>query len=120
ARTDADIDRPDSATRSAAADDHAPGQVHAGGRLRDPACGADAPRAVYDDDVGGECRLRRDHRSAQPNGQREESARMARKNDGRKTAASGRKGAGAKSHAGRTGVGKRPAVASSKAAAPPA
>src|SRR5207253_6062940 len=45
---------------------------------------------------------------------------MARKNDGRKTAASGRKGAGAKSHAGHTGVGKRPAVASSKAAAPPA
>src|SRR5207253_11055809 len=45
---------------------------------------------------------------------------MARKNDGRKTVASGRKGAGAKSDTGRAGVGKRPAVASSKAAAPPA
>jgi UDP-N-acetylmuramate dehydrogenase len=45
---------------------------------------------------------------------------MARKNDGRKTATSGRKSAGAKPHAGRAGVGKRPAGAGSKAAPPPA
>src|ERR671924_912652 len=45
---------------------------------------------------------------------------MARKNDGRKAAAGGRKGAGAKAHAGRAGVGKRPAVAASKAARPAA
>src|SRR5438094_5126233 len=120
ARGAAQRDRLDRVGRGAPADQYAPREVHAGGRLRDPACGADAPRAVHDADVGGECRLRRDHRCAQQNGQREECARIARKNDGRKTADSGRKGAGAKSHAGRTGVGKRPAVASSKAAAPPA
>src|SRR5205814_9741627 len=78
-------------------------------------CGADAPLAVHDDDVGGQCRLRRDHRSAQPNGQREESPRMARKNDGRKTAASGRKGAGAKPRAG-PGVAKAAAKPAAKGA----
>src|SRR2546425_6211363 len=49
-------------------------------------------RAVHDDDVGRERRLRCDHRSAQPNRQREESPRMARKNDRRKPAAGARKG----------------------------
>src|SRR6266702_3141676 len=39
---------------------------------------------------------------------------MARKNDGRKTVASGRKGAAAKPHAGRAGVSKRPAQPAAK------
>src|SRR6266581_9206619 len=39
---------------------------------------------------------------------------MARKNDGRKTAASGRKGAAAKPHAGRAGVSKRAAQPAAK------
>jgi UDP-N-acetylmuramate dehydrogenase len=39
---------------------------------------------------------------------------MARKNDGRKTATSGRKGAAAKPHAGRAGVSKRPAQPAAK------
>src|SRR5205807_423928 len=120
ARGAAERDRPDRVGRGAIADQHAPREVHAGGRLRDPACGADAPRAVHHDDVGSECGLRRDHRSAEPNGQREEPTRMARKNDGRKTAASGRKGAGAKPHAGRAGVGKPPGVSAAKAAVKPA
>ena len=45
---------------------------------------------------------------------------MARKNDGRKTAAGGRKGAGAKPHAGRAGVGKRAGATAAKAAIKPA
>src|SRR5207244_4211440 len=91
---------------------YAPREVHAGGRLRDPARGVDAPRAVHDDDVGRERRLRCDHRSAQPNRQREESPRMARKNDRRKPAAGARKGS-------RPSLAKGPAKPRA-AAAPPA
>src|SRR3989441_7715552 len=65
-------------------------------------------RAVHDDHVGRERRLRCDHRSAQPNGQREESPRMARKNDRRKPAAGNRKGS-------RPGVAKVPAKPAGKA-----
>src|SRR5205823_14839008 len=83
------------------------------GRQRDASWGPDTRRAVYDGDVGGERRLRCDYRSAQPNGQREESPRMARKNDRRKPAAGSRKG-------GRPGVAKAPAKPAGKAGKAPA
>src|SRR6266705_6188044 len=108
ARRAAQRDRPDRVGRSPAVDQYAPREVHAGGRLRDPARGPDAPRAVYDDDVGRERRLRCDHRSAQPNRQSEESPRMARKNDRRKPAAGARKGSG-------PGLAKGPAKPAGKA-----
>src|SRR2546425_12077028 len=70
-------------------------------------------RAVHDDDVGRERRLRCDHRSAQPNRQREESPRIARKNDRRKPAAGARKGS-------RPGLAKGPAKPAGKAGKAPA
>ena len=58
----------------AAADQHAAGQVLAAGRLRTAARGADAPRAVHDDDVGGVGRLRRGHRAQAREGRGDVSA----------------------------------------------
>src|SRR4029077_12788761 len=107
-RRAAECDRSDRVGRGAAPDQYAPREVHAGGRLRDPARGADAPCAVHDHDVSRERRLRRNHCSAQPNRQREESPRMARKNDRRKPAAGSGKGS-------RPGVAKAPAKSAGKA-----
>ena len=60
------------------ADQHAAGQAHPEGRLRDPARRAAAPGGLHDDAVGRGGRLRRHHRPAQPAGRGAVAAGVAR------------------------------------------
>ena len=64
ARGPAQRHRPAGLGTDPAADQHAARQAHPAGRLRHPAGRAPAPGAVHDDAVGGDRRVRRDHRAA--------------------------------------------------------